>query len=87
MLWFLKYFRQKFLQKNWRFWLKTKLNFEKVYHNIGFWEKRQFCRRKLGKIAENCDHNIDFQNADLQNVAKIDNVDFFALSWQTPQVD
>jgi hypothetical protein len=28
MLWFLKYFRRKFLQKNWRFWLKTKLNFE-----------------------------------------------------------
>jgi hypothetical protein len=29
------------------------------YHNIGFWEKRQFFRRKLAKIAENCDHNID----------------------------
>jgi hypothetical protein len=28
-------------------------------HNIGFWEKRQFFRRKLSKIAENCDHNID----------------------------
>jgi hypothetical protein len=28
-------------------------------HNIGFWEKRQFFRRKLLKIAENCDHNID----------------------------
>jgi hypothetical protein len=28
-------------------------------HNIGFWEKRQFFRRKLPKIAENCDHNID----------------------------
>jgi hypothetical protein len=28
-------------------------------HNIGFWEKRQFFRRKLAKIAENCDHNID----------------------------
>jgi hypothetical protein len=27
--------------------------------NIGFWEKRQFFRRKLLKIAENCDHNID----------------------------
>jgi hypothetical protein len=25
----------------------------------GFWEKRQFFRRKLSKIAENCDHNID----------------------------
>jgi hypothetical protein len=28
-------------------------------HNIGFWEKLQFFRRKLSKIAENCDHNID----------------------------
>jgi hypothetical protein len=28
-------------------------------HNIGFCEKRQFFRRKLSKIAENCDHNID----------------------------
>jgi hypothetical protein len=28
-------------------------------HNIGFWEKRQFFRQKLSKIAENCDHNID----------------------------
>jgi hypothetical protein len=23
------------------------------------WEKRQFFRRKVSKIAENCDHNID----------------------------
>jgi hypothetical protein len=28
-------------------------------HNTGFLEKRQFFRRKLAKIAENCDHNID----------------------------
>jgi hypothetical protein len=28
-------------------------------HSIGFCEKRQFFRRKLTKIAENCDHNID----------------------------
>jgi hypothetical protein len=28
-------------------------------HNIGFWEKRLFFRRKLSKNAENCDHNID----------------------------
>jgi hypothetical protein len=31
----------------------------KFDHNIGFWEKRRFFRRKLAKIAENCDHNID----------------------------
>jgi hypothetical protein len=29
MLWFLKYFHRKNYPKNWRFWLKTKLNFEK----------------------------------------------------------
>jgi hypothetical protein len=28
-------------------------------HNIGFFEKRQLFRRKLSKMAENCDHNID----------------------------
>jgi hypothetical protein len=28
-------------------------------NNIVFWEKRQLFRRKLSKIAENCDHNID----------------------------
>jgi hypothetical protein len=32
---------------------------QKFHHNISFWEKRQFFRRKLSKIAENCDHNID----------------------------
>jgi hypothetical protein len=59
MLWFFKYFHRKIQWKNWRFWLETKLNFEKkVDHNIGFWQKRQFFRRKLSKIAENCDHNI-----------------------------
>jgi hypothetical protein len=26
---------------------------------IGLGEKRQFFRRKLSKITENCDHNID----------------------------
>jgi hypothetical protein len=28
-------------------------------HNFVFREKRNFFRRKLSKIAENCDHNID----------------------------
>jgi hypothetical protein len=53
MLWFLKHFRRKILRKNWRFLLKTKLCklFKKFDHNIGVWEK-------LGKIAENSDHNI-----------------------------
>jgi hypothetical protein len=32
---------------------------QKIDFNVGFGEKRQFFRRKLPKIAENCDHNID----------------------------
>jgi hypothetical protein len=28
-------------------------------HNIEFWENLQYLRRKLAKIAENCDHDID----------------------------
>jgi hypothetical protein len=38
---------------------KAKLHTQKFDHNIGFLEKRQFFRRNLSKIAENCDHNID----------------------------
>jgi hypothetical protein len=29
------------------------------HHNIDFCEKRHFVSRKLAKMAENCDHNID----------------------------
>jgi hypothetical protein len=36
--------------------------------NIGFWEKRQFFRPKLSKIAENCDHNIDPRWLSYQNL-------------------
>jgi hypothetical protein len=36
---------------------------QKLDHNIGFWEKRQFFRRKLAKNAENCDRNIDPGNS------------------------
>jgi hypothetical protein len=32
---------------------------QNFHHNIGFCEKRQFFCRKLAKIAEKCDHNID----------------------------
>jgi hypothetical protein len=32
---------------------------QKFDHNIGFWEKRRNFHRKLVKIDENCDHNID----------------------------
>jgi hypothetical protein len=40
-------------------------------HNIGFREKRQFFRRKLRKIAENCDHNIDPWNANQKNTKDV----------------
>jgi hypothetical protein len=60
----LKYFRQKILWKNWRFWLKTKLNYAKIL--FGFCEKRQFSRRKLAKISENCDHNIGPRSGELK---------------------
>jgi hypothetical protein len=55
-------FFKKFSLKNFAKKLaKTKLPklCKKLDRNIGFWEKRQFFRRKLAKIAENCDHNID----------------------------
>jgi hypothetical protein len=41
------------------FLTQNKAKFWKNDHNIGFWEKRQFFHRKLGKIAENYNHNID----------------------------
>jgi hypothetical protein len=59
MLWFKKYFRHKIWRKNCRFLLKILLVNAKIDSNIGFLEKSQIFRRKLGKIAENCDHNMD----------------------------
>jgi hypothetical protein len=41
------------------FYSKQSLIMQKFDHNIGFWEKRHFVRRRLAKIALNCDHNID----------------------------
>jgi hypothetical protein len=41
------------------FYSKQSQIMQKFDNNIGFWEKRQFFRRKFPKIAENCDHNID----------------------------
>jgi hypothetical protein len=40
------------------FLLKLQLVLEKMYHDIGF-EKNAIFGRKLAKIAENCDHNIN----------------------------
>jgi hypothetical protein len=49
---FLNIFAKKSAKKL-RFWLKTKLNSEKIDHNIGFWEKRHFFPWKSAKIFEN----------------------------------
>jgi hypothetical protein len=51
--------RQKFNESIGVFLLKLRLVLQKFDDNIGFWEKRQFFRSKLAKIAENCDHDID----------------------------
>jgi hypothetical protein len=32
---------------------------QKVNDNIGFWENANFFCRKLAKVVENCDYNID----------------------------
>jgi hypothetical protein len=58
MLWFFKYFRQKIQQKLAVLTQNKAKLCKNLINNIGFWEKRQFFRRKLSKIAENCDHNI-----------------------------
>jgi hypothetical protein len=52
-------FAEKFSKKIGVFDSKQGLNMQNFDHNIGIWEKRQFFRQKLSKIAENCDHNID----------------------------
>jgi hypothetical protein len=55
-----KIFSPKNLAKILAFLSQNKASFCKnCDRNIGFWEKRQFFRRKWVKIAENCDHNID----------------------------
>jgi hypothetical protein len=53
---FLNFFAEKFSEKIGVFCTNYCKN---CAHNIGFWDKRHFFRRILGKIAENCDHNID----------------------------
>jgi hypothetical protein len=59
MFLFLKYFRRKIEQKYWRFLLKLRLVFAKiVIITLVFEKKRQFFRRKLAKIAENCEQSF-----------------------------
>jgi hypothetical protein len=55
----LKIFLPKNSAKKLAFLTQNKLHMQKFYHNIVFLEKRHIFRRKLSKIAENCDHNID----------------------------
>jgi hypothetical protein len=83
-----KIFSPKNLAKKLAFLLKLLLVFCKnCDHNIVFWEKRQFFRRKLSKISENFDHNIDpgyFSEITAQNEAqslfdKFNTLKFFSL--------
>jgi hypothetical protein len=64
-----KIFLPKNLAKKLAFFAQTTASFWKqIDNNIGFWEKRQFFRRKLAKIAENCDHDVDpWLNQNLKN--------------------
>jgi hypothetical protein len=53
-------FSLKNFAEKWRFLLKTKLNYAKNWIITLVFEKNaNFFRRKLAKIAENFDHNID----------------------------
>jgi hypothetical protein len=57
---FKKYFCQTIGEKIGVFDSKTKLNYaNNLIITLVFEKKRQFFRRKLSKIAENCDYNID----------------------------
>jgi hypothetical protein len=57
-----KYFRRKILQKNWRFFAQNKAKLCKNWIITLLFVKTPIFRRKLGKIAENDDHNIDPRN-------------------------
>jgi hypothetical protein len=55
-----KYFRRKFFAKELAFLTHNKAKLCKFWIvTLDLEKKRLFCRRKLAKIAENCDHNID----------------------------
>jgi hypothetical protein len=56
----LKYFRRKIQRKKLAFLTQNKAKICKIWIiTLFLGEKRQFFRRKLAKIAETCDHNID----------------------------
>jgi hypothetical protein len=57
---FFKKISPKNSAKNWRFLTQIKAKLCKMLIiTLVFEKKRLFFRRKLSKIAENCDHNID----------------------------
>jgi hypothetical protein len=47
MLWFLIYFRQIKLRKDWRFWFKTKPNYAKFWSQHLFSRKTPICTPKI----------------------------------------
>jgi hypothetical protein len=51
----LKIFSAKILAKIPAFFSNCCYILQKFDHNFGFWEKRQYFRRKLAQIADNCD--------------------------------
>jgi hypothetical protein len=56
----LKIFSPKILANNWRLLLKIELNYaKKLIISLFVFYKNAFFGRKLPRIAENCDHNID----------------------------
>jgi hypothetical protein len=56
----LKIFSPKNLAKKLAFFAQTDAGFgKKLIMTLIFVKKRQHVRRKLARIAENCDHNID----------------------------
>jgi hypothetical protein len=60
MLWFFVYFRRNFFAKKLAFLTQNKAKFwKKLIITLVFKKNANFFRRKLAKIAENCDHNID----------------------------
>jgi hypothetical protein len=59
MLWFFKYFRRKIQRKKLAFLTQNKAKLCKILIVTLAFEKNAIFCRKLSKIAENCDHNID----------------------------
>jgi hypothetical protein len=63
---------------------KQSFSIQKYDHNIGFCEKKPIFCRKLSKIAENCDHNIDPWSHWLHAVSDVQLSSWFIINsiWQ-----